>query len=208
MPRYSLNRPPLKTKVAVERAKKYRVRGYKKWIDPFPIGFGTLPEKILYEALSRRNIPFLYLNDIELIVPEISFDQFFQADFIIPSARTIIEVQGAHWHSMPKTIEADALKHALYIQNGWIPLAWWDFDIIDNINALFAQSPELMAVSHYDGSDKSAEMPVQRRTKTDTSKGIRTLNAKRGQRLQYRKKAASVKVKKTKAFGSYKNAVR
>jgi G:T-mismatch repair DNA endonuclease (very short patch repair protein) len=201
MPRYSTGQTKVTTKQLVERAKNYRVHGYKSWVDPFPLGFGTLPEKIVYQALSRRSIPFLYLNDIRLTIPEINYDQFFQADFIIPSLRIIIEVQGAHWHSMEKTIESDAFKFALYQQTGWRPLAWWDFDIEADINKLFAADPQL---SQYNVvSDSSSELPVQRRTKTDTSKGIRTLNQRRGQRLQYRKKPVTIKAMKNVTYGGY-----
>lgn len=201
MPRLIKNNQNVPTAQMRAKAASYKVRGYKGWTDPFPIGFGTLPEKMVYAALSHRGIPFLYLNDVELVIPEISYDQFFQADFIIPSLRIIIEVQGAHWHSMPKTIEADAMKFALYQQTGWRPLAWWDFDIISNVNKLFEADPQLSQYGYV--GDSSTEMAVQRRTKTDTSKGIRTLNYKRGQRMQYKKKAIQVKAKKVKGYGQY-----
>lgn len=201
MPRFVKSPERRRTKDRVQRAKNYHVSGYKRWVDPFPIGFGTVPEKIVYEALSRRGIPFLYLNDIEINIPEIEFHQFFQADFAIPTLRIIIEVQGAHWHSMPKTIDSDALKFAYYEQMGWRALAWWDFDILDNVNKLFAADPDLARFGYVYGG--SAEQPVQRRTKTDTSKGIRTLNRRRGERLQYKKKPATIKTRKAKNYGRY-----
>jgi hypothetical protein len=207
MPRY-INKSPATTAQKIQRAKDYRVSGYSQFLDPFPLGFGTLPEKIVYFELSRRNIPFYYLNDIELTIPEIGLDQFNQADFIIPSVRIIIEVQGAHWHSMPKTIDEDAFKFALYQQDAWTPLAWWDFDILDNVNKLFDQVPALQSISAFDNSGRSTELTPIRRTKTDSSQGIRTLNAKRGQRLQYRRKAASVKTKKAGNYGQYTIAVK
>lgn len=202
MPRFS--RAVITTKEKQQRQEAgFRVHGYKGFVDEFPLGFGTLPEKIVYNALSQRNIPFYYLNDLQINIPEIGLDQFFQADFILPTLRIVIEVQGAHWHSMAKTIEEDALKFAYYQQTGWTPLAWWDFDIENNVSALFDQVPALTAASHYDGSNKSAELTPMRRTKTDSSKGIRTLNKRRAARLSYRKKPISVKSKKTKTYGKY-----
>lgn len=201
MPRridYNANRDVAKDQ---ERASHYKVSRNNTFIDRFPLGFGTVPEKIVYDQLSRRGIPFLYLNDIEVKIPEIEFDQFFQADFILPTLRIIIEVQGAHWHSMPGTIEADALKFAYYQQIGWRPLAWWDFDILANVNALFAADSQLSQYGYV--SDASAELTPQRRTKTDTSKGIRTLNARRAQRLKYRHKAPTIRAKRSKNYGSY-----
>jgi hypothetical protein len=203
MPRYSTGKTKITTKQLQERAKTYRVNGYNGFLDPFPLGFGTLPEKIVYYALSERGIPFYYLNDIELVVPEISFDQFFQADFIIPSLRIIIEVQGAHWHSMQKTIDEDALKFALYQQNGWTALAWWDYDILRDVNSLFAQTPALAAAGQHHFGQISYELAPVRRTKTDTSKGIRTVNRKRAARLEYRKKPIKIGKNKSKGYGTY-----
>jgi hypothetical protein len=201
MPRYSSGLTKVSVDKLAERASHYRVRGLSGFIDRFPLGFGTLPEKIVYDALSRRNIPFYYLNDIELTVPEINFDQFFQADFILPTLRIIIEVQGARWHSMDKTIESDAFKFALYQQDGWRPLAWWDFDIEADINRLFMIDPVLSQYAQ--GNSGSSELTPMRRTKTDTSKGIRTLNQRRGSRLLYRKKAPGIKSGKVANYGSY-----
>lgn len=202
MPRFVAGKTkPKPTKDIVSRAKNYRVAGYKNWVDKFPLGFGTLPEKMVYEALSRRGIRFYYLNDIRLQIPEIDFDQWYQADFILPDQRIIIEVQGAHWHSMPNAIEEDAFKFALYQQTGWRPLAWWDFDILENVNLLFIQDPQLAAYGYV--SDGPSELAPERRTKTDSSQGIRTLNQRRGQRLQYKKKTVKVKTRKQKGYGTY-----
>lgn len=204
MPRYLTGKTKVPTKEKLIRAKKYRVSGYKQFNDPFPLGFGTLPEKIVYAALSRRGIPFLYLNNIRLAFPEINVDETYQADFIIPSLKIIIEVQGAHWHSMPKTIAEDAFKLALYEQAGYKALAWWDFDIIDNVNNLFLLTPELNQASSFVPGNVSSELAAQDRTKTDSSQGIRTLNQKRAQRMMYKKKAVSVKGRKLKSMGVYK----
>lgn len=202
MPRYSTGKTKIPTKEKIARAQLYRTTGYKNWSDRFPLGFGTVPEKIVYEQLARRNIPFYYLNDIELAIPEIEFDQWYQADFILPTLRIIIEVQGAHWHSMPNVINEDAFKFALYQQTGWRPLAWWDFDILDNINKLFAADPVLSQYGYV--SDGNSELVPARRTKTDSSQGIRTLNQRRGQRMQYKKKPASIKTKKRGKYATFR----
>lgn len=204
MVRMVLGKTKVPTKTKIERARSYRVSGFREFVDPFPLGFGTLPEKIVYEALSRRGIEFYYLNDIRFIFPEIDFDKTYQADFVIPSLKIIIEVQGAHWHSMPATIAEDAFKFAVYQQAGYRPYAWWDFDIVDNINKLFLEIPDLNAVSQTRRQTASTELKPLARTKTDTSKGIRTINYKRGQRMQYKKKAVSIKTRKVKLSGGFK----
>jgi very-short-patch-repair endonuclease len=191
-------------KTTEERAAlKYGVRGYKRWVDPFPGVHGTLPEKIVYSKLSQMGIPFLFLNDINFNIPEIEFNKYYQADFVIPSLRIIIEVQGAFWHSKPKAIESDAFKFAIYEMTGWKVLAWWDYEIIDNVNLLVAKTPELLSIAKYQTSG-SKELPPERRTKVDTSQGIRTLNKKRGARLAYRKKPVTIKSSKKKAFQKIK----
>lgn len=202
MPRYSMQ-SKRKTKDLIQRAKSYRVSGYAGFVDALPLGFGTVPEKIVYNALSQRGIPFYYLNDVRLAIPEIEFDEWRQADFVIPSLRIIIEVQGAHWHSMPKTIEEDSFKFALYQQTGWRPLAWWDFDILFNINALFAADPQLSVYNVIQNG--SSELAAVRRTKTDSSQGIRSLNAKRGARLSYKKVGVKIKVKGAKNYGQFRS---
>lgn len=201
MPRYvqhKPNRSQLNT-----RRNQYTIRGLNNRVDPFPLGFGTVPEKLVYEHLSRRNILFYYLNDIEISIPDLELLKTYQADFIIPSAKIIIEVQGAYWHSKPSAIESDAYKFAIYESGGWKVLAWWDYEILDDINKLFSASPELTALSHFDGSNKSGELTPMARTKTDTSQGIRTMNRRRAERLQYRKKPATLKTKKPKTYGGY-----
>lgn len=172
-----------RTQLSVEdrltRNPSYRLRKFN-FVDPFPGIHGTLPEKMVYAELSRRNIPFLFLNDIRFQIPEIDFDKWYQADFVLPDLKIIIEVQGAYWHSKPKTIDEDAYKFAIYQTTGWKALAWWDYDILSRLQELFIETPELLAASRYDPhSGRSGELPVQRRTKVDTSKGIRTLNERR-----------------------------
>lgn len=201
MPRYVLGKSRLSVRDKAVRARKYAVRGYKGFRDPFPAVHGTVPEKIVYAGLSFRNIPFLFLNDINFEIPEIELLKQYQADFVIPSLRLIIEVQGAYWHSKPDAIESDAFKFAVYQQTGWRVLAWWDFDIIENVNKLFAADSQLSAYGVI-GSG-ATELPVQSRKKQNTSKGIVTMNQRRGQRLQYRKKAVTVKTRKRKNAGSF-----
>lgn len=177
MPRY--RRQLLSVEDRLERKPSYRLRA-RQWVDPFPEVHGTVPEKMVYAELTRRGIPFLFLNDINFVIPEIDFNKWYQADFVLPDLKIIIEVQGAFWHSKPATLEADAMKLAVYESTGWKPLAWWDFDILERLQDLFFATPELLAASTFPQQyGKSAELPVQRRTKVDTSKGIRTLNQRR-----------------------------
>ena len=188
MPRYidRVARPRSK-KYREDRNDSYRVTRFSKFVDPFPFIHGTLPEKMVYASLSRYGIPFLFLNDIHFEIPELEFFKDYQADFVIPAAKVIIEVQGAYFHSMQKTVEADAFKFAIYQTAGYKVLAWWDYDIFDHLDMLITSEPALMALAVNQTTFVSRELNPIVRTKIDTSKGIRTLNAKRALRKQYKK---------------------
>lgn len=174
-----------------ERARK------GKWTDPFPSVHGTLPEKMVYAELSRRGIPFLFLNDVRLKFPEIDIIKEFQADFVLPQLKMIIEVQGAYWHSKPKTVESDAIKMAYYQLAGYKVLVWWDYDIMTRLHELFEEVPQFRIGKKLPThGNRSYELPVVRRTKVNTSKGIITLNRKRGRAGAYKRPTARVKVKR------------
>jgi very-short-patch-repair endonuclease len=192
MPRFVKRRKKLTTKELAIRAKKTRVRK-PHFIDPFPWVHGTLPEKMVYAELSRRGIPFLFLNDIRFRISEIDFDKTYQADFVLPEHKIIIEVNGAYFHSMEKTIQADAFKYAVYEMSGYTILPWWDYDIYDHLPLLFAENAVLGGYTP--SNDRgSSELAVISRVKQDTSQGIRTLNRKRALRSAYKK--ASIRERK------------
>lgn len=186
----------------VRRSRSYTVRGYKQWTDPYPMVHGTVPEKMIYEQLSRRGIKFYFLNDFTYRIPEIDLVKEFQSDFVLPDQKIIIEVQGAYWHSKPATMEADAFKMAVYEMTGWRALAWWDYDILYDVNKLFREEP-LLSGYGYIGETRSTELAPVSRKKQDTSKGIRTLNYKKAQRKAYKKKPVSIKKPKITGIMSY-----
>lgn len=195
MPRLVKYRPNrISTKV---RAERMAIKRYRKgtWVDPFPWVHGTLPEKMVYAELSRRGIPFLFLNEINFKIPEIDFNKDYQADFVIPSLNIIIEVQGAFWHSKPKTVESDAFKFAIYQLKGYKVLAWWDYEIMTDLAGLIAREPKLTGASiPLNFQTGSSELKARSRKKPDTSKGIRTLNRKRANAQAWKRKAVRVRV--------------
>lgn len=196
MPRRINRKVRLTTQERADRSLIQRAPRNQGWFDPFPWVHGTLPEKMVYAELSRRGIKFLFLNDIDFTIPEIEFNKQYQADFVLPDHKIIIEVQGAYWHSMPKTIESDAFKFAVYEITGYQVLAWWDYEIVDNLQELIAAVPVLAGYNPTYGAG-SSELPAKSRKKQDTSKGIRTLNQKRGQRSAWKRDAATIKSKHT-----------
>lgn len=172
--------------------KKNVVKGYKRWVDPFPTVRGTLPEKMVYAALSARGIRFNYVNTFDFNNADLDFFQKYTPDFVLPDLKIIIEVQGLYWHTQVKTQEADAFKLAVYELFGWKALAWWDYEIETNINYLFARDIPGYAVQNRPSSEFLATSKINR----DDSAGVKTLNRKRGLRLAYRKKPVGVKMKR------------
>jgi very-short-patch-repair endonuclease len=173
-------------------AKKNRVQGYKRWVDPFPTVRGTLPEKIVYAALVARGIRFNYVNKIQFNNPDVDFFQEYTPDFLLPDQKIIIEVQGLYWHTKTATQEADAFKLAVYEMFGYKALAWWDYEIEQDVNVLFLRDLPGYSVRQRESTEFLATSKFNR----DDSAGVKTLNRKRGLRLAYRKKPIGIKTKK------------
>lgn len=178
MPRIKKTRTSSQTRI--ESSRRYHLYNRYDWVDPFPEVHGTKPEKMVYSALTLAGIPFYFLNDIKFSRPEIGFLKEYQADFIIPSVKVIIEVQGSYWHSKPKAIEADSYKMAVYETFGYTVLAWWDYQIFTNLAELLTSSGILLTAPRVKPVvGNSTELTPMKRTKVDTSKGIRTMNARK-----------------------------
>lgn len=206
MPRLIKYNPQrIDSKEAGRRAKIYRVHGYKTWIDPFPDILGTIPEKMVYEQLSRRGIEFWFQNEVSFAIPEIDFLKNYRPDIVLPGLRIIIEVQGSYWHSKPQAIQDDAFKFAVYQSTGWTVLGWWDYDIIDNVNKLFMNEPLLSGYGYI--NNKSTETNNGHKILRDDTKGIATLNYRRAIKVSYRKKPVTIKKSKTKGVKTYVTGV-
>jgi len=178
MPRYKTTRTTVKRRI--ESGDKYYKKGLYEWQDPFPEVHGTKPEKMVYAALTQAGIPFYFLNDISFSSPDIDFFKEYQADFIIPSVKVIIEVQGSYWHSKPAAIESDSYKLAVYKSFGYTPLVWWDYQIMTNLAELLTSSGVLLSAPRSAKNGRgTTELTPMKRTKVDTSKGIRTMNARK-----------------------------
>lgn len=183
--------------------KKNVVKGYKRWVDPFPTVRGTLPEKMVYAGLSARGIRFNYANQFQFNNSDVDFYQQYTPDFLLPDLKIIIEVQGYYWHTKPATQEADAFKLAVYEMFGYRALAWWDYEIETDINRLFMRDIPGYPVKQ----NASTEFMATQKFNRDDSAGVKTLNRKRGLRLAYRKKPVGVKTKKKK-YNSYSIGVK
>lgn len=157
-------------------ARGQRVRNAYGFVDPYPEIFGTIPEKIFYARLMYEQIPFLFQSKITVNIPELDLLKDYRPDFIFPELKIIVEVQGAHWHSKPEALDADAYKQALYNIMGYKVLAWWDYDILYDMDALFASEP---VFNNYIGRRGGRIIEAGKQVIRDDAKGIRTLNSKR-----------------------------
>lgn len=176
----------------LERRRKWNPKGYKTWIDPYPYILGTRPEKMVYAYLMQLGIAFNYQTFHQVVIPELEFNKWYRPDFIIPSLKLIIEVQGAYWHSQPDQIESDALKQTLMSQNGWKVVAWWDYEIEQGVHNLAMTVPGL---SNYSGP-RRGEVITEHKEYRDDSAGIRTVNRNR---TDYANHVARVKTRSTRS---------
>lgn len=187
---------PLTTDERSQRARRKRVVRAGAWIDPFPNVNGTLPEKMVYAKLIERGIQFNFQAYQTFHIPDFKFKKDYRPDFIIPSKKIIIEVQGAYWHSKEKAIVDDAFKFSIYEALGYKVLVWWDYEILSNLDLLFTQEPSLRHTNQ-----PGRQLIVKgRQTTIDDTKGIVTLNRKR---TDYGKREAHRRTKKSRSIYSY-----
>jgi hypothetical protein len=108
------------------------------WID-MP---ATIPEKMVFSALVRRELNFYfswYLGDIPF-TPE---GERYRPDFILPDYHIIIEVFGTYWHTRPGMYEHDAVKAGLLLALGWKTYVLTDYQILIGVDAALMTIPEL-----------------------------------------------------------------
>jgi len=138
---------------------------------------GTEPEKKVYAYLMQTGIPFYYQTMVDVSIPGIDLIKWARPDFVIPSYKIVIEVQGAYWHSTAEQMDEDATKHALYEMAGYKVLTWWDYELAYQHPAELAmrEAPE---IGYYTGP-RVGEVITEHKEYIDDSAGIRTLNTER-----------------------------
>lgn len=166
-------RRPLTSAERRERSRRRRVVS-GAWVDPFPTIMGTRPEKIVYAQLMYRGINFYFQSMLLVNLPLLKISKEYRPDFILPDQKIIIEVQGIYFHSKPDTIESDAYKQALYNLMGYKVLAWWDYEIEENVIDLFIKEPLLANLTGRGGRIKT-----KHDKSIDDLKGLRTTNRRR-----------------------------
>lgn len=179
---------PLTTAQKKKRADKYQVSRSGVWIDKYPEVQGTRPEKMIYNELMARGIPFEFQQYIKIEGIDLETDPWYRPDFILREQKIIIEANGAYWHIKDSQVEADAFKYALYEMMGWKVIVWWDYEIEDHLKDLFDKEPALA------WRPKPLMFAPPNASGKNDSAGIATINAKK--RKPWTKKPVSIKVKK------------
>lgn len=180
-----------------EASKKRYARNWRGFVDPYPEVLGTMPEKIVYARLTLMRIPFMFQSTLRVDIPIIGLVKDYRPDFILPDAKTVIEVQGSYWHSMPTAIEADSYKYALYQAMGYKVLIWWDYEIETNLDALFRRDLNL-----WEFARGGRIVDPNKQKYIDDLKGLRSLNTKY-KRKPYRTFIGSSKKTVRKVKSSY-----
>ena len=168
---------PLSTEEKQSRRDRWNPSSGLTWIDPYPSVQGTDIEKRVYAFLMRIGIPFYFSTylDVSLPIADIPND-WKRPDFIIPSLKITIEVQGSYWHSTEEQQYEDAVKAVMYEYAGYRPLAWWDYEILgEGVQALAMRDiPEL---NYYRGP-RVGEVITENRSYIDDSAGASTMASK------------------------------
>lgn len=107
---------------------------------------GTVPEKLLYNALDRQGVDFYFSSNFGDL-PFTSEREAIRPDFIIPAVGIVIEVWGVYWHSQPGHYEHDAKKAYALLAAGWKLYTLMDSDIIRDPYMALNTIPEMRGLS-------------------------------------------------------------
>lgn len=118
----------------------------------------TKIERIMEKFLTQKNIDFQYSFILENR----------QFDFLLKKQNIIIECDGDYWHSNPyfypnptewqkERIKIDILKNNIAINNGYLILRFWEFDIINNFEDVKSIINDLLATTESETIDVNAK---------------------------------------------------
>lgn len=140
------------------------------WADYFPWAPGTVPEKMIFAELARRQVTFFFgafwgdspfTTKVERLRP----------DFLLPEYRIIIEIFGTYWHTQAGSLERDAKRTLQYEAAGYKVYGLWDWEIYADPSAAINKIPELVNPTIRTGRiyvsekpfDPTASLSAQRR---------------------------------------------
>ena len=113
------------------------------FIDYWPDIPATLPEKLVFAELARRQINFYfswYFGDMR-ITPD--YRERYRPDFYLPDYNIIIEVFGTYWHTREGMYEHDLVKAITYTASGYKFIVLTDQEVIHNVREAVESIPEI-----------------------------------------------------------------
>lgn len=142
------------------RPRRWYANTLPAFLDYFPEVEGTVPEKILFNALAARRVNFYfgqYFGDIPFT--EDSRERY-RPDFILPDYNIIIDVQGIYWHTRPGKYESDYFRAVLLEAAQWKVYLLTDAEILANPFTVLDKIPELVS-PHITGTTRIiADRPI------------------------------------------------
>ena len=134
------------------------------WVDYYPWAPGTIPEKMVFAELARRQITFFfapYWGDMPLTQ---DVYEHYRPDFVLPEYRIVIEVFGAYWHTLEGQAEKDAQKAMMYEASGYHHYVLWDYQIFASVAEAVDTIPELVNPSVRTGHIYVSDRPFDPRS--------------------------------------------
>jgi very-short-patch-repair endonuclease len=170
MPRFLLNRrywerrADYRAHLGAGVASSFRIGGVVPFID-YWLGIpATLPEKMVFAELIRRQINFkftVYLGDLK-VTPGIY--ERYRPDFVLIDFNLIIEVAGVYWHSRPGSYEHDAVRAALLEAEGYKVYVVTDTQLLnEGAAATLAKIPEIAGATIHGNTVIVGDRPVDPR---------------------------------------------
>ena len=111
---------------------QHRVVAPPEFIDYWEAIPATLPEKLIFAELVRRQVSF-YFSWFFGDLPFTEETEHYRPDFVLPDYRVIIEVAGVYWHTRPGMWEYDYGRLGLLTAAGYAVYIFTDLEILTDV---------------------------------------------------------------------------
>ena len=122
---------------------RWRVGGRPDFIDYWPAVPATIPEKMVFAELVRRQVSFYfswYFGDLR-ITPDVK--ERYRPDFYLPDYGIIIEVYGVYWHTRPGQYKHDVIRAFYLTASGYKVYILTDQQVLMSPSEAVDTIPEL-----------------------------------------------------------------
>ncbi len=177
---------------------------------------GTNPEKIVYNYLVKLKVNFEYQYHYPENWDTSNQESLWIPDFMLPDYnQSIIEVYGTYWHTINR--DNDQLKKAYWLADGYtvieqgVPLMpsgktnggkvviWWEYEIYQGIDFLFARDFPEVFMRHIKGAAAPSILDVDKEFLK--LKSMRASIAARKRKPQFKPATPKIKQIKKRIYG-------